>query len=77
MDKKIQFLLEHCFRSKIRERSYYITDFIDNSGREIISTAKSIANYIDVNSVIAKERRNALRNILGMKITPTKEVYHF
>ena len=54
MDKKIQFLLEHCFRSKIRERSYYITDFIDNSGREIISTAKSIANYIDVNSVISK-----------------------
>ncbi len=77
MDKKIQFLLEHCFRSKIRERSYYITDFIDNSGREIISTAKSIANYIDVNSVISKVKKECFEKYFRYENYTDKRVLSF
>ena len=77
MDKKIQFLLEHCFRSKIRERSYYISDFTDNSGREIIKTAKSIENYINVNSVISKVKKECFDKYFKFENFKDKRVLAF
>ena len=77
MDKKIQFLLEHCFKGKIRERSYYISDFTDNSGREIISIAKSIENYIDVNSVISKVKKECFDKYFKIENFKDKRVLAF
>ena len=77
MDKKIQFLLEHCFRGKIRERSYYISDFTDDSGREIIKTAKSIENYINVNSVISKVKKECFDKYFKFENFKDKRVLAF
>jgi hypothetical protein len=77
MDKKIQFLLEHCFKGKIREHSYYISDFTDNSGREIISIAKSIENYIDVNSVISKVKKECFDKYFKIENFKDKRVLAF
>lgn len=77
MDKKIQFLLEHCFRSKIREQSYYISNFIDNDGLKIISIAESISNYIDVSSVKSKVKKECFDKYFKFENFKDKRVLSF
>lgn len=57
MNEKMQFLLRSCFYGEIRKHSYKISDFTDDNGREIISTAKSIGDYINIDDVISKIKK--------------------